>query len=470
MFCVHCGKEIPDDSQFCPNCGGKQPIGITGDSKIGDMISQAGDKIGNGIDEAVNDFHNEVKGFGQTISQKVDVVENRADEAKQNWKDYLTLENMEILAVLVLVLPLFMWVVNYALTFVAFKVIYGIFRTRFILNILRFITGLIRVIFVAVSGAGIAAVTYILVKEPSKRNVWSYVTAGGAVLSFLACFGIMRGTRGWLPFIYVFGLACLIWGIDAISRVLLQRKGFESQANPGEDIAAYKKWYADYKLSHPSSKEVEAKEIQSNPEASYFDGDGLSLLGLYILTFIVSLITCGIAAPWMICKAYKWRINHTVINGKRLQFTGTGGSLIGHWILWEILCIITCGIYSFFMHVALRKWEMQHTVYDDQPYWQGQFDGNSFQYFGYGLLQTLLLLVTCGLAAPWTITMIQKWEMKHSIIAKDRLRYDGTAMGLLGQYIVVFLLTIITCGLYSPWATVRINKYVYRNTHVDSQV
>ena len=27
MFCENCGKEIPGDSKFCPECGGKKPAG-----------------------------------------------------------------------------------------------------------------------------------------------------------------------------------------------------------------------------------------------------------------------------------------------------------------------------------------------------------------------------------------------------------------------------------------------------------
>ena len=111
---------------------------------------------------------------------------------------------------------------------------------------------------------------------------------------------------------------------------------------------------------------------------------------------------------------------------------------------------------------------MQHTYYQDSPASLGAFDGNSFQYFGYGLLQVLLLTVTLGLAGPWTITMIEKWEMKHCLIGNDRMQYEGTAMGILGQYIIVFLLSIVTFGIYTPWGTVRIFRYLYSHTHVQA--
>ncbi len=465
MFCVHCGKEISNDSLFCPECGGKQP-GAEGTQNthpgaaIGNAIDKAAEGIGSAFDNAAEDIKKERENFKQSASDGANSSgQQTPPEEKNNWKEYVTPENMELVAVLVLILPLFMAVISGVLTPVA-----GVLGNIPVAGVvLKLIPLIIRVVFVIAAGAGLTAAIYIIANNPEKRNVWGFITLGGTVVAFLACLGILLG---WGPAAIVLGAISLIWGVDAVSRVALQKKGLESAANVGEDLNAYSKWYAEYKEAHPSGAEVEAQRIANDPAASYFDGSGLSLLGLNILTILVSAITCGIAAPWMICKLYSWRKDHTVINGKRLHFTGTGGSLLGHWILWEILCVITCGIYSFFMYVALKKWEMEHTEYADQPNAIGQFDGDSFEYFGYGLLQAILLLLTCGLAAPWTITMIQKWEMRHSVVAGDRMTYEGTALGILGQYIIIFLLSCITCGIYAPWGTVRLNKYIYGHTRV----
>ncbi|SFB81769.1 DUF898 family protein [Butyrivibrio sp. YAB3001] len=462
MYCIHCGKEISDGSKFCKYCGGKLPEGNA--PKLDNIIDNAGDDIGNGIDEAVNDLKNAINGSNKAISNTVKQTEPHVSNMHHNWKDYLTPDNMERLAALVLVLPLFMFVVNAVLTTV-FRIFIPI---PFIGKLFMLISRLVRLVFVLASAAGVAGIAYILVNNESKRNMWSYITAGGVALSFLSCYGIMHRWK-FVP--VLFGLVSLVYGIDCISRVILQGKGIESEPVVNQDLETYKTWYENYKIEHLSNKDNTPKSdinnVPSNRNDSYFDGSGLSLLGLYILTSIVCTITCGLAAPWMICKILRWRKSHTVIDGKRLEFNGTGGSLFGHWIIWEILSIITCGIYSFFVHVALKKWEMEHTTYQDQTVCAGSFDGNSFQYFGYGLLQLLLLVITCGLAAPWTITMIQKWEMKHTSIGADRLKYEGSALGLLGQYIIIFILSVITCGIYSPWGTVRLNKYIYSHTHVD---
>ena len=457
MFCKYCGNEVKDGAKFCPSCG-KQLTGEARDT-IGDTIDNVGEDIGKGIDDAVNEFKDGFKNSSEKFTEAAGNVGQKADDIRKNWKDYLTVENMEKLAALTLLLPLFMSIVNKVL-----GTMYGNFFYMIPVAGPVFLVGLklIRLLFVLAALCGVLSMGYILLMVENKRNTWSYILAGATVVAFISCLGYMFY---WVPIRFILCLICLVYGIDIFSVIVIQNKGVEATPNVSEDMGAYKAWYEDYKAKNPTTTEV---TVEGGPE-SYFDGSGVELFGYLILTSILSAVTCGLAAPWMICKILKWRKEHTVIDGRRLAFNGTGGSLFGHWILWEILTIITCGIYAFFMYVALRRWEMERTYYEGDLNTLGQFDGNSFQYFGYALLQGILCTITCGLAAPWTITMIEKWEMKHTKVGVDRMKYEGTGLGLLGQYLIVFVLTLITCGIYSAWGTVRLNKYIYSHTHVDAQ-
>jgi uncharacterized membrane protein YjgN (DUF898 family) len=101
-----------------------------------------------------------------------------------------------------------------------------------------------------------------------------------------------------------------------------------------------------------------------NPKKSYFDGGLLQLIGWTILGWIITSITLGLGYPWALCKVYGWKINHTVIEGKRLKFTGSAMNLFGHWIKWILLCIITLGIYGFWLGIALEKWKVENTIFE----------------------------------------------------------------------------------------------------------
>jgi len=116
--------------------------------------------------------------------------------------------------------------------------------------------------------------------------------------------------------------------------------------------------------SEPNN-ESQKSTLEGTVAESRFDGGLLSFIGWNILGFIVTVITFGICFPWALCMIYGWRINHTIINGRRLKFTGKAISLFGHWILWILLCIITLGIYSFWLFIALEKWKVKNTTFAD---------------------------------------------------------------------------------------------------------
>lgn len=98
---------------------------------------------------------------------------------------------------------------------------------------------------------------------------------------------------------------------------------------------------------------------------SYFDGGLFQLLGWRILGFLVTTLTLGICTPWAVCMVEKWKVKHTVIEGKRLAFDGRAIQLFGKWMLWLLLTIITAGIYSFWLAIKMKKWVTKHTYFAD---------------------------------------------------------------------------------------------------------
>ena len=94
---------------------------------------------------------------------------------------------------------------------------------------------------------------------------------------------------------------------------------------------------------------------------SQFNGGLLGLIGVNFVVSIVTGITLGIAAPWMVCFRERWYAGHTIIDGKQLTFDGTGGQLFGEYIIWLLLTIVTIGIYSFWLGIKMHQWVISHT-------------------------------------------------------------------------------------------------------------
>ena len=59
----------------------------------------------------------------------------------------------------------------------------------------------------------------------------------------------------------------------------------------------------------------------------------------------------------------KWKMKHQAILGRRLSFNGNGLQLIGRYLLWLLLSVITFGIYAFWLGIKLKKWETKHINY-----------------------------------------------------------------------------------------------------------
>ncbi|EAD6937669.1 DUF898 family protein [Listeria monocytogenes] len=108
---------------------------------------------------------------------------------------------------------------------------------------------------------------------------------------------------------------------------------------------------------------MEQNNIETrNGKTSFFDGGLSQYIGWTILGALVTVFTAGICYPWALCMIYGWKINHTVIDGKRLRFQGSAVSLFGNWIKWLLLSIITIGIYSFWVFIKLEDWKVRNTT------------------------------------------------------------------------------------------------------------
>src|SRR4051812_20933029 len=68
-----------------------------------------------------------------------------------------------------------------------------------------------------------------------------------------------------------------------------------------------------------------------------FDGGAGSYFVMSLLAFLVIVFTLGIALPWAVVMKYRWRCEHTYIDGQQLRFTGSGSRLFGQWIKWLLL-------------------------------------------------------------------------------------------------------------------------------------
>lgn len=529
-YCQHCGNSLPDDAKFCNHCG--KPVGGTADNT--DSASSQGSEEGRETFVSDSSEHKdttaetssdavhrqsaseakteqsafgqedsasrqqESQGGGQQAGGASPQFSFNAEEASEKVKGLLTDKNLKLLVMAALVMPALSYVLLFILNFI-FGIFFGIFGIAFALSGFGFLIGnIFNLLYTVVRAAcflitlgGIAAVLFMLLKDQRKQNMNGFILLGGTVLAFLCCLGF--GTHGLGRFfVWILSLGCAFLAVDLFSRVMVQKKEIDSEIKPDADMKEVRDFLkksredgatkadesgngAENSSAGSASTALEGRnmELKRDKGDSYFDGTGLENLGYTVLMGIGSFISCGLAFPWLRCWYQKWKMQHTVIEGNRLDFDGTGMQMFGLYIKWLLLTMITCGIYGFFVYVDLRKWELRHTfLYGEVPELNldnrnTYFDGNSFEFIGYQILTSILTSVTCGIAFPFAAVMLEKWNAKSTVLKGHRLRFTGTAGSFFGTFLIIWALTLITCGIYGSWGQVRWMNWILKNTEIE---
>ena len=93
------------------------------------------------------------------------------------------------------------------------------------------------------------------------------------------------------------------------------------------------------------------------------------------------------------------------------------------------------------------------------------FDGKLLQLIGYKLLGFIITAFTLGIAYPWSLCMVKRWEVVHTVVDGKRLAFNGNGLQLFGKYILWLLLSAVTLGIYSFWLNINITKWVTYHTY-----
>ena len=107
---------------------------------------------------------------------------------------------------------------------------------------------------------------------------------------------------------------------------------------------------------------------------------------------------------------------------------------------------------------------------EDPSFWStdgaSKWDGGVLETLVAGIVASLMITFTCGIATPWAVCYLWNFIISHALIDGRRLSFDGTGAQLFGNWIKWFLLTVITCGIYSFWVTPRLCHWICKHTHI----
>ena len=132
---------------------------------------------------------------------------------------------------------------------------------------------------------------------------------------------------------------------------------------------------------------LRARDSFGEPVEIAFNGTGADLFGQCIIDYVLTVITFGIYAPWMICNLHRFFYDNTRIytsnSELRLSFHGTGGDLFGTFVVGYILTFCTLGLYSFWLQVQLIRFTTGNTIVTTPGgrRYAVRFTGTGWEYF-----------------------------------------------------------------------------------------
>ncbi|AKT36943.1 uncharacterized protein CMC5_010640 [Chondromyces crocatus] len=237
--------------------------------------------------------------------------------------------------------------------------------------------------------------------------------------------------------------------------------------------------YAPWFICSLTNYIYEKSNIQTSrgPLRVSFRGEGGSLFGVLIVSYLLTAITFGIYAPWAICKVARYFNDNTfaqTADGRtyQLRFTGEGGDLFGTWIVNVLLMGVTFYIYTPWALCKIRKWfyERMQIVENGQPVGKLDFVGEGGTLFGTFIGGVLLTMITFGIYGSWfKVTMQKFWNQNTRISLYNRtyaLDFVGQGADLFVINLVTSLLVFVTLGIYYFWGQVKKWKWEYQNTLV----
>ena len=200
---------------------------------------------------------------------------------------------------------------------------------------------------------------------------------------------------------------------------------------------------------------------------SGFTATVFELFSEKLLMMWVSLVTLGIAYPWLKCHYESFKASKTYIKGRRLVFVGKGGELAKKYFLWAFLSVITFGIFSIIVSDKMHKWVIEHTHYDGNESAESSYDGKVGAMFGFKILGFLAGVFTFGLAKTFVICKREKYFATHTRINGAPIYFDGTGFGLLKKQALWGALTVATFGVFALWTDQQRRQWICSNLSND---
>ena len=164
-----------------------------------------------------------------------------------------------------------------------------------------------------------------------------------------------------------------------------------------------------------------------------FEGTGGEYFGIFIVNWLLTIVTLGFYYPWAKAKTVKYFYGATSINDNHFSFNGQGKEMFIGMLKFGLFFIIAAAVMFLFAAIKL-------------------------QVLGIILLYVILIAII-----PLALHGSMRYRMSRTSLRGIRFGYRGDRTTLIKEWTKMFLLTIVTLGFYGAWMEMKLRKYMMGN-------
>lgn len=174
---------------------------------------------------------------------------------------------------------------------------------------------------------------------------------------------------------------------------------------------------------------------------------------------LISLIILSII-PWLIVKAWRYRLSRTAWRNIRFSFRGKGMSAFVLYFIEGVLTVVTLGLYWPFFKMKIEKFWRENSWFGDMPF---SFSGTGKDFFKKFLFAVILTPLTLGFYLYWFIADLKKYLWSHTHVGGATFNFPVTGKDYMKLKVTNFFIIVFTLGLGYPWIVVRNQNFVTEN-------
>ncbi|MCX7882435.1 MAG: YjgN family protein [Brevinematales bacterium] len=228
-----------------------------------------------------------------------------------------------------------------------------------------------------------------------------------------------------------------------------------------------------------------------------FTGKGGDIFGIFLLNFVLSMVSFGIYAPWAKVRYLKYMAGHVEFDGEPFEFHGKGGELF--WGIVKVFFLIIILLVLLFLASYLATTSLVYAkmlivfsvgfvlllvllvpifVHGALRYtfarlsWKGirmTYTGKKKELFFLYLKGLFLTMITLGIYSAWFSVGVLKYIYDHIGIGNVTLGFDGNGSELFGEIVLGVVFSLLTLGIYTPWWYVRLARFYVSHTYLEQE-